>query len=71
MSEIKARSGAHNYNHTRHSFLPQGLKKYDKPVDLDGMNESMNTFNNRGQNKANVIGQQLLLNLIRYATQTK
>lgn len=35
------------------------------PVDLDGMNESMNTFNTKSENRANVVGQQLLLNLIK------
>lgn len=71
MSEIKAGRGRIIITTLDIPSCLQGLKKYDKPVDLDGMNESMNTFNNRGQNKANVIGQQLLLNLIRYATQTK
>lgn len=46
------------------------VKAYNKKVDIDGMNESMNTFNNNGINKANVVGQQLLLNMMRYAATT-
>lgn len=38
---------------------------YTTPVDIDGLNESMNTFNTSGGNRANVIGQQLLLNLLK------
>lgn len=41
------------------------VKGYTKPVDIDGMNESMNTFNTSGGNRANVVGQQLLLNLLK------
>ena len=41
------------------------VKVYTVPVDLDGMNESMNTFNTKSENRANVVGQQLLLNLIK------
>ena len=41
------------------------IPRYDTPVDLDGMNESMNTFNVSGDNQANVVGQQLLLNLLK------
>lgn len=41
------------------------VKAYTVPVDLDGMNESMNTFNTKSENRANVVGQQLLLNLIK------
>lgn len=46
------------------------VKAYNKKVDIDGMNESMNTFNTNGVNKANVVGQQLLLNMMRYAAAT-
>lgn len=45
------------------------VKAYNKAVDLDGMNESMNTFNTKNRNTANAVGQQLLLNMARYATQ--
>lgn len=48
--------------------IPACLKdipRYDTPVDLDGMNESMNTFNVSGDNQANVVGQQLLLNMLK------
>ena len=51
-----------------------GVAAYNKKVDLDGMNESMNTFNTQGMNKADAVGRQLLLNMLRYAsenTQTK
>lgn len=41
------------------------VKAFTEPVDLDGMNESMNTFNTDSQNKANIVGQQLLLNLLK------
>lgn len=41
------------------------IKGYSTPVDIDGMNESMNTFNTKSENRANVIGQQLLLNLLK------
>ena len=43
----------------------KGIKEYTAPVDLDGMNESMNTFNTKSENRANVVGQQLLLNLLK------
>lgn len=43
----------------------KNIPRYDTPVDLDGMNESMNTFNVNGDNQANVVGQQLLLNLLK------
>ncbi|MCC2548699.1 hypothetical protein LJY25_19785 [Hymenobacter sp. BT175] len=33
----------------------------------DGENEAMKTFNTSGKNKANLVGQQLLLNMLRYA----
>jgi beta-galactosidase len=45
------------------------IKSYNKAVDADGMNESMNTFNSRNVDKSNVVGQQMLLNLARYASQ--
>jgi beta-galactosidase len=45
----------------------KGSKRYDKAVDKDGMNESMNTFNNAHANRANSVGLRLLLNMIRYA----
>lgn len=41
------------------------VKAYTAQVDLDGMNESMNTFNTKSENRANVVGQQLLLNLVK------
>lgn len=41
------------------------VRPYSEKVDLDGMNESMNTFNTTSQNKANIVGQQLLLNLLK------
>ncbi len=41
------------------------VKQFTTPVDIDGMNESMNTFNTSGGNRANVIGQQLLLNMLK------
>lgn len=48
----------------------KGSAAYGKKVDLDGMNESMNTFNTKGMNKADAVGRQLLLNMLRYASQT-
>jgi len=48
----------------------QGIKAYDQAVDLDGMNESMGTFNTNEGNKADAVGRQLLLNMIRYASRT-
>jgi len=36
-------------------------------VDIDGMNESMRSFNTSAENKANAAGQRLLLNLCRWA----
>ena len=47
----------------------KGTAAYTKKVDLDGMNESMNTFNTQGMNKADAVGRQLLLNMLRYASQ--
>ena len=46
----------------------KGTAAYNKKVDLDGMNESMNTFNTQGMNKADAVGRQLLLNMLRYAS---
>ncbi len=46
----------------------KGTAAYTKKVDLDGMNESMNTFNTQGMNKADAVGRQLLLNMLRYAS---
>ncbi len=46
----------------------KGTVAYTKKVDLDGMNESMNTFNTQGMNKADAVGRQLLLNMLRYAS---
>jgi hypothetical protein len=43
----------------------RGAKAYTQAVDEDGMNESMNTFNTSDANRANVVGQQLLLNLLK------
>ena len=40
-----------------------------KLVEGDGENAAMNTFNASQKNKANIVGQQLLLNLIKYAGQ--
>jgi hypothetical protein len=37
------------------------------PVDADGMNEARGTFNSSADNPANIVGQQLLLNMIRVA----
>ena len=42
-------------------------KGFSSPVDLDGINESMNTFNTKGKNSSNAVGQQLLLNMLREA----
>lgn len=47
----------------------KGLAAYGKKVDIDGMNESMNTFNTTTENKADVVGRRLLLNLLRYASE--
>lgn len=41
------------------------VKPYAEAVDLDGMNESMNTFNTSSENKANIVGQRLLLNMLK------
>jgi len=44
------------------------LAKYTQAVDIDGMDESMRGFNTSSDNKANKVGQQLLLNLCRFAS---
>jgi hypothetical protein len=41
--------------------------KNNSPVDIDGMNEAMGTFNPAADNPANIVGQQILYNLIREA----
>lgn len=41
--------------------------KVEKRAEGDGENASMNTFNNAQKNSANVVGQQLLLNMLRYS----
>jgi len=46
------------------------VAKDDMPVDIDGMNEAMRTFNSTADNPANVVGQQLLFNLLKEATKT-
>ncbi len=45
----------------------QEIKAYNHSKDLDGINESMNSFNNSDKNKANIVGQQLLFNMLRQA----
>ncbi|GHT60413.1 hypothetical protein AGMMS50239_09330 [Bacteroidia bacterium] len=42
-------------------------KKTNEAVDIDGMNEAMGTFNPTSDNPANVVGQQLLFNLLKEA----
>lgn len=39
-----------------------------KKIEGDGENAAMNTFNVSQKNKANIVGQQLLLNMPRYAS---
>lgn len=68
MSEIRAGRGRILITTLDIPSCLRGLRQYDKPVDQDGMNESMNTFNTHAGDKANVVGQQLLLNLVRYAS---
>ena len=41
--------------------------KMERRAEGDGENASMNTFNNSQKNSANVVGQQLLLNMLRYS----
>ena len=38
-----------------------------KPFNGDGINASMNTFNASQNNKANIVGQQLLLNMLKFS----
>ncbi|MDP4270102.1 MAG: glycoside hydrolase family 2 TIM barrel-domain containing protein [Bacteroidota bacterium] len=45
----------------------QDLKPVKKVTDIDGENASMNTFNTSGNNQSNVVGQRLLLNMIKFA----
>jgi len=68
MSEIKAGRGSIIITTLDIPSCLKGIKRYDRPVDFDGMDESMNTFNNKGANKANIVGQRLLLNMLRYAS---
>jgi hypothetical protein len=42
-------------------------KKTNEAVDIDGMNEAMETFDPHADNPANVVGQQLLFNLLKEA----
>lgn len=42
--------------------------KAEKKPEGDGENAAMNTFNLSGSNKANITGQQLLLNMLKYAS---
>ncbi|MBQ9476547.1 MAG: beta-glycosidase [Bacteroidales bacterium] len=42
------------------------MKEFDRPEDIDGADESMKTFDLSGDNGANVVGQQLLLNMLKY-----
>ena len=41
---------------------------FDKPMDLDGANEAMGTFDVSGANWANVVGRQLLLNMLKLSS---
>ncbi|MCL1943965.1 MAG: beta-glycosidase [Candidatus Azobacteroides sp.] len=43
------------------------VARSDAPVDIDGMDEAMGTFNPAIDNPANIVGQQLLFNLIKEA----
>jgi hypothetical protein len=47
--------------------IPQCIKTVNKnfAIDIDGMNESMNTFNQSNTNSANVVGIQLLFNMLK------
>lgn len=47
------------------------VANFNGAVDIDGMNESMRSFNNLKDNKANVVGQRLLLNLCKWAGEKK
>lgn len=44
------------------------IEAYGKEVDIDGMYEAMDTFDVSGKNGANVVGQQLLLNMLKLAS---
>lgn len=46
----------------------QDIKSLADQPDIDGENASMGTFNTSRKNPANVVGQQLLLNLLNYAS---
>lgn len=48
----------------------QDMKPQKKMTDIDGENASMNTFNTSGGNQSNVVGQRLLMNMIKYAGET-
>lgn len=43
----------------------QDIETDDRPVDIDGMNESLKSFNTAQKNRANTVGQQLLLNMLK------
>ena len=45
----------------------QDLKPMKKITDIDGENASMNSFNTSGTNESNVIGQRLLMNMLKFA----
>jgi beta-galactosidase len=45
----------------------QDLKPPKKITDIDGENASINSINTSGTNQSNVVGQRLLLNMIKYA----
>ena len=45
----------------------QDLKPMKKITDIDGENASMNSFNTSGANESNVIGQRLLMNMLKFA----
>lgn len=42
----------------------QDIQKGKKDIDTDGLNASINTYNSSASNKAGLVGQQLLLNLL-------
>jgi beta-galactosidase len=46
----------------------QNIANFTQSVDIDGMNESMKSFNNSSGNKANIVGQKLLLNLCKFGS---
>jgi len=45
----------------------QDIKPVKKLVDIDGENASMNTFNATENNQSNVVGQRLLLNMLKWS----